>query len=171
MKPHRFGSVTARQRPPELRAQHEAAPPSTPPISIVIADGAEFYREMLKLALEALPSLAVLGVAGDGRQALKLVAAQHPDLVLLGFDLSGINGLQSMALIHEYYPATRVIIIAAEDSDDVRATCLAQGADGFICTRRLHPELRQGIAEVFSDWTASSLPEMQEAGSCSIPVA
>ncbi len=113
------------------------------------------------MLLEALPNLEVLGTVGNGCQALKLVAAQQPDLVLIDLDLAGINGLQSLALIHEYHPATRVIIIAAEDSDDLRATCLAQGADGFICKRRLHPELRRGIAEVFSDRVAGSPQEVE----------
>ncbi len=39
--------------------------------------------------------------------------------------------------------------MAAENSEDVRTTCFAQGADGFICKRRLYPDLRREIAEVF----------------------
>jgi len=130
-------------------------------ISVVIADDSELYREMLKMAIEALPGVEVLDTVGNGCQALNLVGAQHPDLVLLDLHLSGLNGLQSLALIREYHPATRVIIIAAEDSDDVRATCLAQGADGFVCKRRLYPELRHGIAEVFFDWAVGSLQEVE----------
>jgi DNA-binding NarL/FixJ family response regulator len=99
-----------------------------------------------------------LSTVGDGCQTLNVVAAQHPDLVLMDLELPGINGLQSMALLREYHPATRVIIITTDDSDEVRATCLAQGADGFISKRRLHPELRLRIAEVFSDSALGSFP-------------
>jgi DNA-binding NarL/FixJ family response regulator len=112
------------------------------------------------MAVEALPRLEVLETVGDGCQTLKLVANRHPDLVLLDLDLSWINGLQSLALIHEYYPRTRVIILAGEESVEVRATCLAQGADGFICKHRLHPELRQEIAAAFSDRAVGTHQEM-----------
>jgi len=114
------------------------------------------------MAVEALPRLEVLATTGDGCQTIKLVASRHPDLVLLDLHLSWINGLQSLALIREYSPGTRVIIIAGEESEEVRATCLAQGAEGFICKHRLHPELRQQIAAAFSDRALESLQEMDE---------
>jgi two-component system, NarL family, nitrate/nitrite response regulator NarL len=144
--------------------QQNSTSPIRARISTVIADNSELYREMLKMILEALPNLEVLGTAGNGCEALELVAAQHPDLALIDLDLSGMNGLQSLALIHEYHPATRVIITAAEDSDELRATCLAQGADGFICKRRLQAELRRGIAEAFSDRGVGSLKEVEHLG-------
>jgi DNA-binding NarL/FixJ family response regulator len=121
------------------------------PISIVIADDSELYREMLKMVVEACPGLEVLSTVGNGCQTLNVVAAQHPDLVLMDLGLPGLNGLQSLSLLREHHPATRVIIIASDDSDEVRATCLAQGADGFISKRHLHPELHLQIAEVFSE--------------------
>jgi DNA-binding NarL/FixJ family response regulator len=146
---------------PGARSERRGSPQSSSRISIVIADDSELYREMLKMVVEALPGLEVLGTVGNGCQALEVVAAEHPDLVLMGLNLPGINCLQSLALLRECHPATCVIIITADDSDDVRATCLAQGADGFISKRRLHPELRLRIAQVFSD---AGLGGFQEVG-------
>jgi len=137
--------------------QPDGSPQPRAPISIVIADDSEVYREMLKMVIEDFPGLEVLGSVGDGCQALQMVAARRPDLVLLDLELRGISGLQSMALILEYHPATRVIIITGDDSDDVRATCLAQGADGFISKHRLYQELPRKIAEVFPDSASGSL--------------
>lgn len=68
-----------------------------------------------------------------------------------------------VALIRECHPATRVIIITGDDSDDVRATCLAQGANGLISKRRLYPELPRGIAEMFPDSATGSLAKGQWA--------
>ncbi len=120
-------------------------------IRILIADRSELYRELLKMAVEVRPRLEVMGTVSNGYQAIKAVAAQHPDLVLMDLELPGLNGLQSMALLREHHPTTRVIIVAAEDSEDVRATCLAQGAQGFISKRHLYPELHRRILEVCAD--------------------
>jgi DNA-binding NarL/FixJ family response regulator len=148
---------------PTDRRQPNEVPPFNTTISIVIADNSELYREMLKMVIEVFPGLEVLGAVGDGCEVLEIVAARQPQLVLVDLQLPGLNGLQSLALIREYHPATRVIIITSEDSDDVRAICLAQGADGVISKRRLHQELRRGIAEVFPH---AALGGVQEAIGC-----
>ncbi len=141
----------------------ETAPASNRRISILIADGSELYRELLSMVIEELPGLEVLGTAGNGCQVLEMVGARQPQLVLLDLELSGLNGLQSLALIREYYPDTRVIIMTPDGSDAVKETCLVQGAHGVICKRRLHRELRREIAAVFPDQAVGSLEEAEHA--------
>jgi DNA-binding NarL/FixJ family response regulator len=126
-------------------------------ISIVIADNSELYREMLRMVIEVFPSLFVLGAVGNGCQALEMVAARPPQLILPDLQLPGIIGPQCMALIREYHPETRVIIITSDDSEDVKATRLAQGAHEVICKRRLYQELRRGITEAFPDEPCGSV--------------
>jgi DNA-binding NarL/FixJ family response regulator len=147
-----------------LRLTHDGLPEFKASISIALAENRELYREMLKLAIDSIPNLEVVGAVGDGCQVLKLVAAQQPDLALIDLELPGINGLQSLALIREFHPATRVIIMSTEDSEDVRTTCLAQGADGFICKRRLYPDLRREIALVFQGRDVDELRGVKQVG-------
>lgn len=124
---------------------------SDPRIGVVIADGNEVYREVLGRVIESLPGLELLGSVSSGCQALVTVAARRPDLLLLDLQLPDINGLQTLALIRQCHPATRVIIMAGDDAQEVRATCMAQGADAFVSKRRLHNELRRGVAEACHD--------------------
>lgn len=98
--------------PPTHRPRPNETPPSTRSVSIVIADESELYREMLKMVVEAFPGLEVVGAVGNGCEVLEMVTAQQPQLALVDLQLPGLNGLQSMALIREYHPATRVIIIS-----------------------------------------------------------
>jgi len=79
-----------------------------------------------------------------------MVASRQPDLVILDFQLPGINVLQTMAIIRTHHPATRVIITTADDSDAVQTTCVAQGSNGVISKGRLDQELGQVIAAAFS---------------------
>ena len=154
--------------PPTDHRQPSEASQFNTTISIVIADNSELYREMLRMVLETLPGLEVVGGVGDGFELLEIVAARQPQLVLVDLQLPGLNGLQSMALIREYHTATRVIIITSDDSDDVKANCLAQGVHGVISKRRLHQELRRGIAEVFPH---AAMGDAQEAMDCEDLVA
>ena len=99
---------------------------------ILIAGNDDSFRKSLRLFITQLPQLELIGEAVHGFEALDLVRERQPDLVLLDLYMPGIDGWQAAPLIHEFHPATRVIITANDDSDDVRNTCLTQGADGFI---------------------------------------
>jgi len=118
-------------------------------VTVVVAEDNRPIRELLRNYIKILPGAKLLGAAADGCKALEIVAAKHPQLLLMDLNMPGINGLQALALIREYHPATRVFIVSADDSDAVKATCLAQGADRFISKFALHNELNEAIAEVF----------------------
>ena len=113
------------------------------PISAVIADDDAGFRKLLCLFLTRLeiPQVEILGTASDGRELLDLVAARRPRLLLMDIAMPGMDGLEAAALVRELYPATRVIIITMNDSQEVKAACLAQGIDGFVCKSNFHLEL------------------------------
>ena len=81
---------------------------------IVIADDSELYRERLKMVIQALPGLEVLGSVGDGCQALEMWPDKSPNSPSWTSNWRPQRP-QSLALIREYHPATRVIIIADDD--------------------------------------------------------
>ncbi len=70
-----LGHARKASREDPTENQPEGTPQSHAPISIVIADDSEAYREMLKMVIEACPGLQVLGAVGNGCQALEMVAA------------------------------------------------------------------------------------------------
>ncbi len=119
-------------------------------LRIVIADGSELYSEMLKMVLDDFPNSQVLGIAINGQQALELVKLTRPDLLLLDLYLPFLNGLDTLGLIRNLYPGTQVLILAADDTEALRETCLAQGAYGFVFKPRLYTELRLWVTKVLS---------------------
>jgi YesN/AraC family two-component response regulator len=68
--------------------------------SILIADDQALVRGGLRMILEAQPDLAVVGEAGDGREALVQARELRPDLVLMDIRMPGLEGLEAT-------PATR----------------------------------------------------------------
>jgi two-component system response regulator AlgR len=63
-------------------------------MKVVIVDDEPLARERLRRLLEEFPGYEVVGEAGDGAQALMMIHAQQPDLVLLDIRMPGMDGLQ-----------------------------------------------------------------------------
>ena len=59
----------------------------------MIADGSEIFCQELKQTLEQLPSWEVVGLAGDGQQAVELLQKQKPDVLILDLLLSQVDGI------------------------------------------------------------------------------
>ena len=71
-------------------------------IAVVIADASEEYRGMLAEALEKTGEFHVVGLAGDGLEAVRVVKETKPDFLLLEYVLPNLDGLGVMASLREW---------------------------------------------------------------------
>jgi CheY-like chemotaxis protein len=90
-----------------------------------------------------LAGVEVVGEAMDGAQAIQRAAILDPDLVLMDFSMSHMDGLAATRHIRRIRPATRIIIFTAHDSDELRRSALVAGADGYVSKFALCDELPQ----------------------------
>ena len=118
-------------------------------IRVLIADDSAAFRSAVGLLLERLKHVEVVGAAEDGQHALALVAALRPDLVLMDVSMPRLDGLEAARRIRADFPGVRVIMIALDDSEELKAACAASGADAFIPKRCLRDELPGVIAQLF----------------------
>ena len=103
-------------------------------IRILIADDQELIRIGLRLVLDAYDDLDVVGTAGDGREAVELVAALRPDVVLMDIRMPRLNGLEALAELtatQSPHPV-RVLILTTFDLDEYVFAALRAGAAGFL---------------------------------------
>jgi DNA-binding NarL/FixJ family response regulator len=100
-------------------------------IRVLIADDHPMVRVGFRTILETEDDIAVVGEAGDGLQAVDLVAATSPDVVLMDVEMPGIDGLEATRRITaKYRPA--VLIVTTFDRDDYLFAALRAGASGFL---------------------------------------
>ncbi|GAA4721916.1 response regulator transcription factor [Phytohabitans rumicis] len=82
--------------------------------------------------LESADDLRVVGEAGSGDEALVLVAAVHPDVVLMDLRMPGTDGATATARIVERFPQTRVLVLTTYDTDADILRAIEAGATGYL---------------------------------------
>jgi DNA-binding NarL/FixJ family response regulator len=101
-------------------------------IRVVVADDQTAVREGLALLLDLLEDVTVVGAAGDGDEAVALVAERGADVVLMDLRMPRCDGVTATARLREEHPDTRVVVLTtyAEDADILAA--LHAGALGYL---------------------------------------
>lgn len=117
-------------------------------IRVLLAEDHALVRSGIRALLEGLPGIQVVAEAGDGREALRLVAAHHPDVVLLDITLPGLNGLEVAARIARTHPRTRVLILSMHSDAEYVTQALRAGAAGYLIKDDSGPELEVALRAV-----------------------
>ncbi|MFU2488079.1 EAL domain-containing protein [Thauera sp. WH-1] len=100
---------------------------------IVVVEDSALVREHLLALLGAQPGLEVVGHASGEDEALRLIAAQRPDVVLLDLALSPGSGLSLLKRVHATPGlAPRMLVLTNQPADPYEALCTAAGADGYF---------------------------------------
>jgi DNA-binding NarL/FixJ family response regulator len=102
------------------------------PVRVVLVDDHYIVRHGLRSILDPDPRLEVVGEAATGADALRVVAEQQPDVVLLDLKLPDIGGAEVCQRIIEAHPQTAVLILTAFIDQSLVDTCLRAGARGYL---------------------------------------
>ncbi|EEF57190.1 response regulator [Pedosphaera parvula] len=117
-------------------------------IRILLADDHTLLRAGIRSLLEKMPGVEVVGEAADGREALSLVKALQPGVVLMDIAMSGLNGLEATARIVKEFPSSRVIILSMHANEEYVLQTLRAGAAGYLLKDAATAELELAIQAV-----------------------
>jgi DNA-binding NarL/FixJ family response regulator len=101
-------------------------------IKLVLVDDEPHIRRGLRMRLGLEPDLAVIGEANNGAEAIDLVQALRPDVVLMDIHMSGMDGIAATATLRAAVPGVVIVILSLHDDADIRAKAQAAGATAFV---------------------------------------
>lgn len=117
---------------------------------IVVAEDHTILREGLRLLLSSNADFEVVGEAGDGLEAIRLVESLKPDLILMDLSMPRMNGMGAIQEIKKQCPATKILVLTVHKTEEYILATLKAGADGYILKDATHSELMLAIDNVFS---------------------
>lgn len=117
-------------------------------IRVLIVDDHAILRDGLKALLQNEPDIEVIGEAGTGREALKLIRQLKPDVVLMDISMPDMTGLEATQIIKKSYPEVKVIALTVHESETYLKRMMQVGANGYIVKRAAARELTTVIRTV-----------------------
>ncbi|WP_440104604.1 response regulator [Streptosporangium sp. H16] len=117
-------------------------------IRLVIVDDDAMVRTGLRLILGGEPDLDLVGEAGDGRQAMGVIADLRPDVVLMDIRMPGQDGLTTTELLLARPDPPRILVLTTFDADDLVLRALRLGAGGFLLKDTPPPKMIEAIRAV-----------------------
>jgi DNA-binding NarL/FixJ family response regulator len=105
--------------------------PDPAPISVVISDDHPVVRQGLRSFLEAR-GFAVLGEAGDGAEAVRVVESTHPDVLLTDLVMPGVDGIEAIRRLRAGGAPLGILVLTSFSGADQVIPAIRAGADGYL---------------------------------------
>jgi len=117
-------------------------------MKVLLVDDHAVVREGLRALLEQQPDIRIVGEAGNGQDALRLIPETQPDVVVLDMKMPGPEAPLVIADIRAALPTAKVLVFTSFAEDSQVRDALTAGATGYLLKDTLREDLVRALREV-----------------------
>ena len=101
-------------------------------IKVLLVDDHAVVRSGLSKFLMVNEDMELVGEAGDGTEAVRMVSLRKPDVVLMDLMMPGVDGITATREIHQKFPQVKVIALTSFSEQNLVQGALQAGASGYL---------------------------------------
>src|SRR5260370_6471305 len=120
------------------------------PMTVLIADDHQFFRDGVRALLDAQPDMECVGEATTGEEAVRLATEAQPDVVLMDVQMPGMSGVEATRQIMSSSPKMRVLVVTMFEDDSLVFAAMRAGARGYLLKGARHEDMARAIRAVGS---------------------
>ena len=115
------------------------------PIRILLVDDHKIVRQGVRAFFDAQEGIEVIGEAGSGAAAVKMIEEHVPDVVLMDLIMPGIDGVEATRLAKNISPRTQIVVLTSYHEDEHIFPALQAGALSYILKDVAMDELAEAV--------------------------
>jgi DNA-binding NarL/FixJ family response regulator len=117
-------------------------------LRVILADDHALVRAGIRVLIESLPDVEVVGEAGNGLEALEVIRRTSPDIAVLDIGMPELSGLGATDIIAADFPHVKIIILSMHQGQEFVMSAFRAGAAGYIVKDAATAELGAAIHAV-----------------------
>jgi DNA-binding NarL/FixJ family response regulator len=118
-------------------------------IRVLIADDHAIVRDGVRALLALSDDIAVVGEAGDGREAIEAARRLRPDVILLDIAMPGLGGLEATVEIRRENPDAKILVLSQYDDREYVRRFLKLGVSGYVLKKAAGAALTAAIRAAY----------------------
>ncbi|WP_028785066.1 response regulator [Thalassobacillus devorans] len=118
-------------------------------IKVLLVDDHAVVRMGLKMLLNSLPDMEVVGEASEGNEGIEMALEEKPDAILMDLSMPhGKDGLSATGELKKLLPEAAILILTMHDDEEYLFRAIQAGASGCVLKSAPHDELVNAIRSV-----------------------
>jgi len=117
-------------------------------VKLFIADDHQMFIDGLKALLKDTHWIEIIGEANNGKEVIEKIEEIQPDVLLLDVGMPELNGIDTTKIIHEKYPAIKIIALTMYDDQYRVSKMMKAGVQGYLLKNTTKHELLEAIDTV-----------------------
>jgi NarL family two-component system response regulator LiaR len=119
------------------------------PICVLIVDDHTVVRDGLNALISSEPGMKVIGMCGDGAEAVKQAVELQPDVILLDLVMPRMDGVQATIEIRKVYAKARILVLTSFAENHMVYSAIKAGAIGYLMKDTSSDELIRAIRDTY----------------------